>query len=788
MILHSRYICPGANFYSYTGFDSAAHNIRVSTIATYLGPPRDAGYGSDFYEADLEDTYTKRFTGTCEWIFRRPEYSKWMQVDGADPLPALLVTSGPGGGKSVLMATVIKRLQAARDTDPKRPVFYFFFDNSDTNKNCAIAAAKSLLHQAFMYGRADIGDRFHNTEAKLDTAAVENSKKFSTMWELLVDYLTLVPGAILALDALDECNDFEPLLNKLLQSELRRSLSILLSGRQNVALECKDRTWNLCCLDIGVIEASPDIRAYLGSKRKGAFRPQLREETINAIVKKSDGMFLWANLVSQNLESVSQTDRIQAALHALPQDLNSAYDITLTRLLKDLRNRPELLTLAREALQWVVCSIRPLRPEELLAALQRNHMLDRSWLDLEHIELACGPLINNKMWGIQLLHFSTREYLTGPYLVDPARSEARQFHVDLREANARLSTACVEYIGSSMVKEVSILGRGSIFERPDCTAINSSQCIGLSKGINWEGREKVVNRGGVMKVLPFAHYAISYWMDHLITCTYVPDISDDLEAVSAFMRSRDTFLWLELYLLLVAPDDGLMKLNIDCHKLYQVTKERPSVLQSTWARTVLEILEEYGQGLIMRSKEVHHIDVSVLETFNAQILHWLPAEELGRRVPKVLNSDGFYGVPEQGAKLGSSSKRRAIHLHRIPHDSELRRKVAFMCYHQETGLLIFADHETLGAHTWLYCHDAKSGAPKSFIRTVPTQQVCYVSYYRVLLQGVTGKDMRYICLQYLETGIWSSVIVWRFDLREEKLNSPSWATRVLEINCTPKSP
>lgn len=753
-----------ADLLKHEGVDKISYNAHVGEISTLLGPPRDAGYGSDFYEADLEELYSRRYADTCEWMFERPEYSHWMRARATDPMPALLITSGPGGGKSVLIANMIKTLQATYERDPQRPVFYFFFDNSDANKNCALAAAKSILYQASTYGRLSEGEGFHALETRLGTAAVENSKKPSVIWKLLLGYLTLIPAAILVLDALDECNDISQLLDRILEPELRKSARLLLSGRQNIATQCNDAK-SLCNLEIGVEEASRDIRAYLGSKKEGAFCPELHERTVNAIVEKSEGMFLWANLVSQDMESVYPTN-FEAAIRALPQDLNSAYDKTLTRILTELRNKSQLLDICLKTLQWLSCSLRPLRMDELLSVLQKQSSSDEYWLKENSVKSACGPLVNIRKGRIQLIHFSTREYLTGPYLANLARPKLRQFYVDSRRTHVSIATASLNYIQAPKVKELLPLGRESYEE--SMTRTGGSSCLATAslQRIAWAGRVKTL--------LPFVEYAVRYWIQHLHFSTYPWDARDDLSTTASFLKSDDTLLWLELYFTLNPDDADLMRLTFEFRQSPEIGVGTPASLQSSWVRAVLNLLEEFGASLLWNPNEARHIDLSVLKNYDEALLKWSSAKTCKRQRPKIVE---FRAPKRSDENEKPPSTDRRCQLSRNP--GEIGRVVKFLEYHQESGMLIFADKEVpAGIRAYLYCQRAESGHPETpfEIRAPSTEP-------HTLRAGVTNKHMTDLCLQYEEEAGASSVFVVKLTLSEEERGPRHWATlvRVIEV-------
>lgn len=647
------------------------------------------------------------------------------------------------------------------------PVFYFFFVNTDRNKNSSIAAARSLLYQVYNYGRSSRASEFDELEMSLEADAGENLKSPERIWMLLKDYLDCVSRAYVIIDALDECVDARALFHALFKHSLQKSAGLFVSGRTNVAEQC-EKLRELRRVDIGVVEASKDIELFLQTRSEGAFKGLLRQKIIDAVLAKAKGMFLWVSLVAQALECLNSATEVDNAITSLPDDLYAAYDTTLARMAASMRNQAGKQKLCRDALQWLACSERAMSVLELFTALSVGSEPKDILFTEKDVISACGPLAVVQQDTIQLVHFSTKEYLTGDYLAGSA--ELLHFYVNPNQTNVTIARACTEYMRSAKVEKLFPVERNSNENRLTRSGIDTSRLAPESLKDAW--RHKVNTE------LSFAEYAVLYWLLHLQASTYGMDAQSTDSSISVFLKSHSTLVWIELYFTINCQLSDLEKLSLVVHDCFQSLECMPVSLEVAWRHAVVAILRGFGPALIRNPNEARHLDPTSLSQYDAELLKWQNASEACYEKHMVLRVDSAESRPMTSMMTDPDPKR---HLYSPPGVSVFTDP-KFLHFHRQSKSLLFADrYVDQGACAWLYCQNTESG-----YKSKPLV-VSNASTTELRLDG-SGicKDSKYLCLIYThgvkpfnET---SSIIVLRIDLHDDTTIS-NWATLLFTIDC-----
>jgi len=129
--------------------------------------------------------------------------------------------------------------------------------------------------------------------------------------------------------------------------------------------------------------------------------------------------FLWVDYQLRELCKLCLESDIRARLGKLPKNLSGVYD----EIMNSIESRPGTdFELATRALKWMLVSLRPLSPKELVAAAELNpestppHSLQppaEPLLNLELVIHVCGGLIllDHELNVIQFAHLSVQEYL-----------------------------------------------------------------------------------------------------------------------------------------------------------------------------------------------------------------------------------------------------------------------------------------------------------------------------------------------------------------------------------------
>jgi len=135
------------------------------------------------------------------------------------------------------------------------------------------------------------------------------------------------------------------------------------------------------------------------------------------LLRKSAGVFLWVVLVIPRLNSIYNQGRgFSAMLRELENVPKSLYDVFANILSRDAENLDECITLIR----WILFSLRPLRPIELYAAVQKTCSL----ADIDDSIVPVGPMLAK-----YLLHCSR-----GLVEITPAEPPVVQFiHETVRD-------------------------------------------------------------------------------------------------------------------------------------------------------------------------------------------------------------------------------------------------------------------------------------------------------------------------------------------------------------------
>src|ERR1700755_3525075 len=105
---------------------------------------------------------------------------------------------------------------------------------------------------------------------------------------------------------------------------------------------------------------------------------------------------------------------MRARLGKLPKDLKAAYDEIYSAIKSQDGDEPGI---ADRAFQWIICSYRPLRAVELVAAIRYYPESDSPWgtypdIDIHFVLDACRNLlvVDEKLGKCRFAHLSVQEY------------------------------------------------------------------------------------------------------------------------------------------------------------------------------------------------------------------------------------------------------------------------------------------------------------------------------------------------------------------------------------------
>ncbi|KAJ4127046.1 hypothetical protein NW768_008667 [Fusarium equiseti] len=383
---------------------------------------------------------TTEYQGTCAWILKNKRIVSW--ADARPDTPALWLKGSAGSGKSVLCTQLVNFLKGTKT------VAYHFCSYLYDSSTMFEQVLKSLILQIIRKDGDLVSYVFAHyiLERKSSTSAT-----LEQLLQKLLASMSNVPNQAsyiwLVIDGLDECEKDRQLrlvrlLNQLISKPVvpgSTTCKVLVASRG--PSETLERLRRKQIISLAEEKESLDtaIRQYVGLRLE-TMHPKLRqidiqhsevEEIQNTIVKKADGMFLYARLVIDYLTSnvFYSGDEMKESVNQLPRKLTEFYQRILTQILVQLDSRS--VDRIRCVLGWVAFAKRPLKKVELLSAItfssgdpQVSRLVPQYILDI------CGTLIEeSRDTTVTFIHNSVKEFLqTASTKVVITRDQAIQEH------------------------------------------------------------------------------------------------------------------------------------------------------------------------------------------------------------------------------------------------------------------------------------------------------------------------------------------------------------------------
>ncbi|KAJ6106657.1 hypothetical protein N7512_010174 [Penicillium capsulatum] len=383
-----------------------------------------------------------RKTGNTHLFRDCPDYNAWK----ASLKPSTLVYTGKlGSGKSVMLANMVDDLHLfASGTNI---TVAFFFVRHDVSESLETQTIIGSIVQQLLSPFLDL------TMADQVLATTSRMEPFERMVQLLKAVLKSEHKAFVVIDGLDELKTYqrEKLLRDLHLLQRSFDLSLCFSFRQepvaplNTGLRESFENANITCIPDNALEIKKYIIEELDRRlesrqlKVGDFLLPL--EIRDALVKGSQGMFLWTALQIDSLCMMDTDEEIRNALDNLPKDLSETFSRILQR-----SNKPGS-PYQKWILELIVVARRQLTTEELKEALgvtpgDPNWNSSRLLNDIYSTLSCCGSLviIDEEESTLRLVHHSAKKFLVGE-LDNPA-----SVVVDVIAAHKRMSGIIITYL------------------------------------------------------------------------------------------------------------------------------------------------------------------------------------------------------------------------------------------------------------------------------------------------------------------------------------------------------
>ena len=464
-------------------YEQQRNNQLAREILAWLSADED---GQEEYLHRLSD---QRQLGTCDWILSEPCVSDWIEDDLKDPI--LWMTGIPGAGKSFLCSLLVQSLEIRQD----RSTVYFFCGQKPFDKDAPTLLLRTLAVQ-LLRQNIDLAPFIH--QAFLQKGS---GRSGPAIRKILKEILSTTKAVRVVLDGIDEWDQMaqRELLKTIcdLQRHAGSSCKVLISSRKEPSIDKAISQKIHMHIDT---QSTDGLSHYIDSNindlqhRFGELKFEIWESLQSNLRSKAHGMFLWVRLVKTMLERCSSENEFEKQIEQLPDGLDEAYGLILSRL---TALTPLLRERALRILFWVCVGYRSVEIEEVvdgialkpdqtdLNAKNRSQNPERDILEL------CAPMLEkNKNGTLEMVHFSAKEYLlhtySGPY-------------INIANAHLDIASSCIINLTSAL-RLVPCLGR-SVTEA--------------------ETEELVVT--GSYGLHSYAH---RYWMEHLVAyfgCVHEPD-------------------------------------------------------------------------------------------------------------------------------------------------------------------------------------------------------------------------------------------------------------------------
>ncbi|PLN83593.1 ankyrin repeat-containing domain protein [Aspergillus taichungensis] len=429
-------------------------------------------------------------SGTGQWILDTDQYRRWFE--GGDQ-GALWIRGIPGSGKSVVAASLVRKLQAQAEC----PVLFFFFREIIMSNRTPQALLRDFARGLL--------PRCPSLQSDLRLLMEEHPEvepvPFDKLWRCVSSGLAVMPKVYCVVDALDEMeNGHDNFIGTLIDiaNQHPGSIKLILTSRQLLFLENHFKgTSGLIDLRLDRQNVDSDIATYI-TYRLNASQPPVSPGNASAIKEaicsKGKGLFLYARLMMEQL--LAQPQDIMSQLADLPDGLGNMYtDILRESAVRSGTNRHFQLLV----LQWITHSVRPLRLLELATAIEC--LPDRGGLGPDQdakasVQSSCGPLLELCEDGVlQIIHHSLTEFLRDPELSHARRlgPQAGMQSIDSSVIHGHIASTCIDYI-------LTVCASSS-----NATAKEDDSQYDES----FPGKQKETFRR-----FPFLRYAAKFWPSH----------------------------------------------------------------------------------------------------------------------------------------------------------------------------------------------------------------------------------------------------------------------------------
>ncbi|KAF9249610.1 hypothetical protein DTO027I6_4302 [Penicillium roqueforti] len=416
--------------------------------------------------------------------------------------PVMLISGGPGSGKSALAQWAVERLQESGEHDSWNVIPYTIRADIPV-ATLPLRILKGVLHQMLDHSVSDkqtqeaiLVEVARAAQGAIDGAgddAVEASlwKGIHAGLATNIQYMFVVDGidqirgghtnAIACLDRFCEILSEQNAGSKMIAFTRPLSSKTDSKGIQQFSMQTSQTKSDLIAYVDKMLASSANFDTHKGNQLHAA---------VSAIVARSQGSFSWAEMAVAYAKQQKTLSQAVASIQGLPQSMPELIDFHSKSL--DLSQQGTI-----SVVSWLAAAERPLLVEEIEHLLNVDPKGPRyssnqpsSSYDILN---ALSPLVMTRDGVVSFSHTCIRDHI-----INQAKSSGGESQLSIKDAHYDLLTRCLSCVQLSVREEVDI----------------SMDRLGI------EERNHLFDKYVVLE------YTARYWLSHLLSS---PIVTDDEE-------------------------------------------------------------------------------------------------------------------------------------------------------------------------------------------------------------------------------------------------------------------
>ncbi|KAJ5103095.1 hypothetical protein N7532_003624 [Penicillium argentinense] len=419
--------------------------------------------------------------------------------------PVMLMTGGPGTGKSAMSQWTVERLQESAEHDNWNVIPYNIRADIPV-ATLPLRILKGVLHQMLDHCVSDrrtqeaiLVQVAHAAQAAMDGAG--DLEVEENLWKGIRAGLASNIQYMFVIDGLDQIKGGDSDAISCLE-KFTAILSEQNAGSKMIAftrpLSSKMAIKNIGQYTIQSSQTRTDLSMYVnkmisssGISSGGHFdyaKSTQLENVVAAIVNRAQGSFSWAEMAVALAGQQRSLGQAMQSVQGLPQSMPELLDLHMKSL--DLSQAE-----TKSVLSWLAAAERPLLVEEIEQLLAVDNQIpgftprtsrssETSW------STALSPLVMTQSGVVSFAHTCIRDHV-----IKQARAASAKSPLSLKEAHYDLLTRCLAWVQLSIREEAE---------------------ISMDK-LSMEERNRLFDKYTVLE------YTGRYWLSHLLSSPLVTD-------------------------------------------------------------------------------------------------------------------------------------------------------------------------------------------------------------------------------------------------------------------------